>query len=401
MTGPIHSDALPVAGRFGQNVEASGPPPARGIAARMSDFGQASSVNEDQFRAVVELLPHVVFTHAPDGTCDYVNQRFYELTGLPRGESLGDDWVRAIHPDDLPSIEREWETARTEGRSCEYRFRLRMADGSYRWMLSRNRPMVVDGRPVRWVGSCADIDDLVRSQEELSARTQELTRSNAELEQFASIVSHDLRSPLLSLTGCVELLSEQYTGQLDRDADELIEFTKKSVARMGELIKDLLDYSRVGSRNLEVEPVRLAEVVGHVLDSLGSELEKSDGQVTHDELPEVLADRTRMVQLFQNLLENAIKYRSDKPVRIHIGVEPDARVWRFAVRDNGIGISPEHHEKIFRVFARLHAEDSQYTGTGIGLAVAKKIVERHGGRIWLESAPGEGSTFYFTLPRTV
>lgn len=365
----------------------------------MGDFGQASSVNEDQFRAVVELLPHIVFTSRPDGFCDYINQRFYELTGLKPGEGLGDEWIRAVHPDDVPGMQEEWKAALAERRPFERRFRLRMADGTYRWMLSRSRPMTVDGQVVRWVGSCADIDELVRSQEELSARTQELTRSNAELEQFASIVSHDLRSPLLSLTGCVELLSEQYTGQLDKDADELIAFTKKSVARMSELIKDLLDYSRVGSRSLEVEEVSLAEVVDHVLDSLGSALEKSNAQITHDDLPTVFADRTRMVQLFQNLLENAIKYRSEQPVRIHIGVEAEGKTWRFFVRDNGIGIAPEHHEKIFRVFARLHPEDSQYSGTGIGLAIAKKIVERHGGQIWVESTPGQGSTFHFTLPR--
>jgi signal transduction histidine kinase len=241
------------------------------------------------------------------------------------------------------------------------------------------------------------LEFLTHTQEMLRKNARELRRSNAELHQFAQTVSHDLKEPLRMVTSYLNLLERRYKDQLDETADEYIHFAVDGAERMSTLINDLLDYARISTRDQVFRPVDGADVLGRVLHYLQFEIEAAGATITHDELPVVRGDETQLVQLFQNLLGNALKFRGEEPPRVHISVAPEGEMWRFAVRDNGIGIAPEHHQHIFGVFRRLHSREA-YEGTGIGLATCQKIVERHGGRIWVESALGRGATFFFTLP---
>jgi len=225
-----------------------------------------------------------------------------------------------------------------------------------------------------------------------------LARSNTELEQFAYVASHDLQEPLRMISSYVQLLSRRYKGRLDTDADEFIAFAVDGTLRMQQLINDLLAYSRVGTRGKPLAPTDFEDVLSKAMTNLKVAIEESGAVVSHDQLPMALADETQMVQLFQNLLGNAIKFRAEEVPRIHVSARAEREEWVFAVRDNGIGIDPQFHERIFVLFQRLHGRD-EYPGTGIGLTISKKIVERHGGRIWLESSAGAGTTFYFSVPK--
>ncbi|HEY6839306.1 MAG TPA: ATP-binding protein [Geobacteraceae bacterium] len=235
------------------------------------------------------------------------------------------------------------------------------------------------------------------ADEAMAERSRELARSNADLEQFAYAVSHDLREPLRMIRVFLELLGKRYEGKLDADADDFIAFAADGAARMQKQIADLLDYSRVGSSGIELSPLESGVALERALGDLRLALEESGAVVTHDLLPRVLADESQLVRLFQNLIGNAIKFRGNEPLTVHVGAAEREGVWVFSVRDNGIGIASEHFEKIFLLFKRIYSP-SEYPGTGIGLAICKKIVEQHGGRIWVESEPGQGATFYFTLP---
>lgn len=242
-----------------------------------------------------------------------------------------------------------------------------------------------------------DITERKRVSEDLAKKTAELARSNQELEQFAYIASHDLQEPLRMISSYVQLLAKRYQGKLDQDADEFIHYAVDGAARMQRLITDLLSYSRVGTRGKPFEPTDSYQVLAAALDNLQLAIADNAAFITHDRLPTVTADGSQLTQLFQNLIGNAIKFHSTLPPTIHIGAQQQDNEWLFSVRDNGIGIAPEHFERIFMIFQRLHAS-AEYPGTGIGLAVCKRIVERHGGRIWIESQPGQGATFFFTLP---
>ncbi|MCC5644141.1 GAF domain-containing protein [Nostoc sp. CHAB 5824] len=246
--------------------------------------------------------------------------------------------------------------------------------------------------------------------EKESQQSQELARSNAELEQFAYVASHDLQEPLRMVTSYLQLLERRYKNQLDANADQFINYAVDGARRMQTLINDLLNYSRVSSRGQPFIPVNCSVVLEQAIANLQLAIADSQAVVTHDTLPEVRADATQLTQVFQNLIGNAIKFCQNQQPRIHIGVRkpdansdwslnviPSADEWLFWVRDNGIGLESQYAERIFIIFQRLHGRD-KYPGTGIGLAICKKIIERHGGRIWVESKPGQGSTFYFTIP---
>jgi PAS domain S-box-containing protein len=233
--------------------------------------------------------------------------------------------------------------------------------------------------------------------EQLAVANQVLEESNVELKQFAYIASHDLQSPLRSISGFVQLLQLEYEAKLDEQGQDWIRRTVQAVAQMQRLVHDLLSYSRVESHSGALTRIPFIDVVNEALTLLESPLHDSGAQVTWGPLPEVMGDRSQLIQLLQNLIGNALNYRSTEPPRIYLSAERGAKEWIFSLRDNGIGIDPNYHEQIFEIFKRLH-DQKDYPGTGIGLAVCRRVVNRHGGRIWVESQPGHGSTFHFTIP---
>lgn len=264
------------------------------------------------------------------------------------------------------------------------------------------------GGEVGYVASLRDITDRKRAEEHIrqlnaeleqrvQERTAELKRSNAELEQFAYIASHDLQEPLRMVASYMRLLEKRYKGRLDDDADKFIGYAVDGAIRMQQLINDLLEYSRVDARGREFTPTDFEALADQTLTNLKVAIEESGATITRDPLPTLYADGLQIGQLLQNLVGNAIKFRREEPLHVHISAERREQEWLFAIRDNGIGIDPEYANRIFEIFQRLHGRGS-YPGTGIGLAICKKIVERHRGHIWVESQPDQGSTFYFMLP---
>jgi PAS domain S-box-containing protein len=242
-----------------------------------------------------------------------------------------------------------------------------------------------------------DISERKLAQEQLLKTLEELKRSNTELEQFAYIASHDLQEPLRAVAGMVQLLQKRYQGQLDERADEYTNLAIDGATRMQTLITDLLTYSRVERRNNPMQPIDANKSLASALRNLQTAIAENSATVTSDTLPTLEADASQLTQLFQNLIGNAIKFHGEHPTLVHVGIEKMEDVWHFSVRDNGIGIDPQYFERIFLIFQRLHTR-REYSGTGIGLAICRKIVERHGGRIWIDSQPGQGTTFHFTIP---
>jgi signal transduction histidine kinase len=236
-----------------------------------------------------------------------------------------------------------------------------------------------------------------RAQHELAEKVEELARSNSDLEQFAYVASHDLQEPLRMVAAYTQLLAERYRGKLDDSADRYIGYAVEGASRMQALLEDLLAFSRIGRNGAEHAAADANQALDEALDNLALPLKQNAVTITRNPLPTVMADRFQLVQLFQNLIGNAIKFRGPEAPHLSIAAERQGQAWQFTVADNGIGIAPEHRDFIFKIFHRLHTRD-EYAGNGVGLAICKKIVERHGGRIWVESELGRGSSFRFTFP---
>lgn len=242
------------------------------------------------------------------------------------------------------------------------------------------------------------LDDIEEARKELQASGEALEQSNLELQQFAYVASHDLQTPLRAVAGFAQLLQSQYQGQLDENADKYIDTIVSSCERMKTMINDLLDYSRIESRTKPFQQVSMLDIFHDASMILRAAVKETAGTLTHGELPAVMGDKAQLSQLLVNLIGNGLKYHGEEPPHVHVDAEENSEDWTISVRDNGIGIDPQFHERIFEIFRRLHTHE-EYKGTGIGLAVCRRIVKKHNGRLWLTSKPGEGTTFFFTIPR--
>jgi len=356
--------------------------------------------SEERFRAIFEESPAGKALIGTDNRFLAVNRAFCEMLGYSAAELTSTTQAALTHPDDLASSQDglhalwggERETFRTELRYTHHDGHPVWADVSISLLRDPN------GSSFHIIAHIQDITERKRAGDELQRTLAELERSNQELERFAYVASHDLQEPLRMVASYTQLLAQRYGDRLDQDAHEFIGFAVDGAARMRRLINDLLEYSRVTTHGDNLAPVDAQSALGEALTNLRAAIQDTGGAVTAEPLPRVMADPTQLTQVFQNLVGNALKFRGEAPPRVHITVTPREGAWLFAVADNGIGIDPQYFDRIFVIFQRLHPSH-RYPGTGIGLALCRRIVERHGGRLWVESAPGQGATFYFTLKR--
>jgi PAS domain S-box-containing protein len=359
---------------------------------------------EEMFRLAVQASPSGIAMVDPDGTIVLVNAETERMFGYERDELVGQS-IDVLVPQRFRGqhghhragfLDRPTTRAMGTGRDL---FGLRK-DGT-------ELPVEIGLNPIRTeqglviLSTIVDITERKQAERALTDQAQELARSNADLEQFAYVASHDLREPLRMVASFTRLLAERYGDALDADAHKYIEYAREGATRMQRLIDDLLTYSRVRTQARPPAPVSSKACLQRAMENLQLRLKETGGRVTWDEgLPEVPADDTQLAMVFQNLLENALKFRREVPPHIQVRAHATRHHFTFSVQDNGIGIAAEHFDRIFQVFQRLHGRD-EYPGTGIGLALCKRIVEQHGGTIWVESDGATGSTFYFTLPASV
>ena len=321
----------------------------------------------------------------------------WRIFGVPKGTALTyETFLSTIHPDDREYVDKHWKSA-LQGEPYDIEHRI-IVDGQVKWVREKAElEFETDGTLKGGFGTTQDITEKKQVERDLQTLMEELKRSNSDLEQFAYAASHDLQEPLRVVAGFVSLLEKKYKEKLDEKAHEYIEYAVDGVKRMQVLIKDLLAYSQVGTKGKTFKPTICAVALEQAIYNLHTAIEESGVEITYDTLPTILADISQLSRLFQNLIGNAIKFRGEELLKIHIAAEQKGNEWVFSIRDNGIGIDPKFFSRIFVVFQRLHTRE-EYEGTGIGLAVCKKIVERHGGHIWVESEQGKGTTFYFTMP---
>jgi PAS domain S-box-containing protein len=333
-----------------------------------------------------------------NGCFRLVNQQFTRISGYDEDELIGRPSMNLVLKEDRNSV-REKAVEMLKGkRSSAYEFRLVTKKAETKWVMETVASVFYQKERAT-LGNLIDITERKQTEDRLKQITTEVQRSNTELEQFAYVISHDLQEPLRMVSSYTQLLAERYQSKLDADADEFITYAVDGAKRMQTLLYDLLEYSRVGTRGKSPSLVNCEDIVQQAMDNLKIAIEECGALVSHDALPTIKADEGQLVRLFQNLIGNAIKFHGQEPPRIHISAKRRCDMVTFSVRDNGIGIDPQHAQSIFEIFRRLHTRE-EYPGTGMGLAICKKIVERHGGRIWVQSKSGEGSTFCFTMLAT-
>ena len=371
-----------------------------------------------RYHDLANAMPLIVWTAQPDGAVYYYNQRWFEYTGMTIEETKGWGWQPVLHPEDLQRCLDAWGKAIRTGEPYEIEYRFKRADGKYRWHLGRALPRRdAGGRIVFWVGICTDIDEqkrveeaLKESEEALKARADELTyfttvlaqtnivleKRNQELDQFAYVASHDLKAPLRAIANLSEWIEEDIGDTLNDENRHQMNLLRGRIHRMEALIDGLLQYSRVGRLDTATVQLSVATLLTEVLDSLAPP-ETFTIQVEAN-MPTLVTERLPLEQVFTNLLSNAIKHHPRTDGRVQISVQEQGAFYEFAVVDDGAGIAPQYHEKVFSIFQTLQARDKS-ENTGIGLAIVKKIVEGHKGTITLESQEGQGAVFRFTWPK--
>jgi PAS domain S-box-containing protein len=365
-------------------------------------YERGSTVPGDPWEAtLLEHCPAGLMVVLRDGTIEHVNRAVEVMFGYSRSELIGLSSETLV-----PAATRRRQRAlrrlyfrrpelRNLGRGIELQG-LRHDHSEFPLELAF-APLPAAGT-LRAVVLLVDVSDRKEQEYDNERRRVELERSNVELEQFTAVASHDMREPLRMIVSYVDLLAEDLAGKLDPRTEKFMGYVSDGAKRMQRLIDDLLAYSRLNARAQPLVPTSAQDALRGVLRDMRPQILESGAEIIYEGLPTLLVDPVQLDQLLQNVVHNAVKFRGDDPPRVQIEAEPAANnFWRFSVRDNGIGIEPKYSQRIFQMFQRLH-ERGKYEGSGIGLAVAKKIVDRHGGQIWVESNPGQGSTFFFTLP---
>jgi PAS domain S-box-containing protein len=365
--------------------------------------GLISRLSERRYRAIVEWIPQMVWATDSHGSHFYYNRRWYEYTGLSEEESLGFGFVNALHPDDRERTLERWQRAWRHGESYEVEYRFRRHDGTYHWFIGRALPITdAEGNIVEWTGTCTNIDEQKRAAEHLQERTEALARitatlqeRNRELDQFAYIASHDLKAPLRGIAHLSQWIEEDLGDLVTPEVREHLTLLRGRVNRMENLINGLLQYSRIGRSIGTPEKVMVEELLDDVIDLLapGPEVQ-IDRSGT---FPLLRTERLPLSQVFSNLIGNAIKHHPGPTKHISISATNEGEWYQFAVQDDGIGIAPQFHERIFVIFQTLTPRDT-LESNGLGLSLVKKIVEHQGGKVWVESSEGQGATFYFTWP---
>lgn len=383
---------------------------------QMTERLQATTVSRDELRRevdereklrrknelILEAAGEGIFGVDSQGNYTFINEAAAATLGYEVDELIGRHCHSTNHysrPDGTAYPEEECPVyaALRDGTSHAGEDVYLRKDGTSLPIEFTGKPLFEEDEIVGAVVTFRDITERKRAEEDLRKAMENLSRSNKELEQFAYIASHDLQEPLRKIASFSELLAKRYKGRIDDKADTYIAYIVDGANRMKILINDLLAYSRVMTGGKKLGEIDSNVVLRRVLEYLDMTIKENGAEITSDPLPVVIADEVQLGQVFQNLIVNAIKYRSDQPPNVHISAVKTEKEWIFSVRDNGIGIAPEFYERIFIIFQRLHTR-TQYSGTGIGLAICKKIIDRHGGRIWVESEEGKGATFYFTIP---
>jgi protein-histidine pros-kinase len=357
--------------------------------------GEARRVSELEFRGILESAPDAMVIANGRGRMVLVNAETERLFGYRRDELIG-QLVDMLVPERHREHLRYTAQPRTQSVRREIELRGRCKDGSEFPVEIMLSPLE-SPEGILVTAAIRDITSRKNAERHLVKTIGELNRSNAELEQFAYVASHDLQEPLRMVSSYTQLLAKRYTGRLDADADEFIAYAVDGSNRMQTMIQDLLTYSRAGENSETPGMIPSENALQEAIANLRVSIEESGAIVTHDSLPVIAADNTQLTQIFQNLLGNGIKYHGAEVPRLHVAAKHGSNEWIFCVRDNGLGIDPKYFARIFVLFQRLHARN-EFAGTGIGLAICKKILERLGGRIWVESQPGQGSSFFFSLP---
>jgi len=360
-----------------------------------------SEVMAREIKQSKELF-RILFYRSPIGTYiiqnghfRLINRQLAYILGYEEDELIGRPSLGFVLAEDRDTVRENAVSMLKGGCSLGYEFRVVNKQAKIKWVMETVVPIYYR-RKRATLGSLIDVTERKQMEERLKQITDEMQCSNTELEQFAYVISHDLQEPLRMVSSYTQLLAKRYSNKLDADADEFIAYAVDGAKRMQTLLHDLLEYSRVGTRGKPFSLVNCEHIVEQAMANLKIAIEECGASVSYDVLPTIMGDEGQLVRLFQNLIGNAIKFRQEEAPQVYISAQRRNNMVTFSVKDNGIGIDRQHSQSIFEIFRRLHTKE-EYPGTGMGLAICKKIVERHGGHISVQSQLGQGSTFYFSV----